>query len=162
MSAETFQLRTPQIRANCLAFISQIDDPETLVVIKNKRETRTAAQHSLKWAWMGFLEKQRAGNEGWSRDRWNAYFKGKFIRSLLIEQDPEYHAFFTQADRVLESAPDEGARQWSKRTFLDAIKTEWLNVKNMAEFMTLIDRHCTFKYKIQLPVPDDLKWAIEK
>ena len=64
MKPQTFHISTPAIRANCLAFISQLEDPHAIVTIKNKKETRSAAQHRLKWQWMGFIAKERAGNEG--------------------------------------------------------------------------------------------------
>lgn len=161
MKQETFHLSTPAIRANCLAFISQLDDPYAVVTIKNKRETRSAAQHRLKWKWCGFLSKERAGDEGRDREGWNRFFKGKYMRALLLAQDEEFHEFFAQADRMLEAAPDDEAKQWAKRTFIDAIKTEWLNVANMSEFMTLIDRYCLTEFGVRLPVPDDLKYAYE-
>jgi hypothetical protein len=158
---QTFHLSTPAIRANCLAFISQLEDPHAIVTIKNKKETRSAAQHRLKWQWMAYIAKERAGNEGWDNETWNRFFKGKYMRGLLLAQDEEYHTFFAQADRMLENAPDDGARAWAKRTFIDAIKTEWLNVKGMSEFMTLIDRYCLTEFGLRLPVPDDLKYAYE-
>ncbi|HEC73136.1 MAG TPA: hypothetical protein ENI26_02050 [Methylophaga aminisulfidivorans] len=159
MNTETFHISTPVTRANCIAFISQIDDPNAIVVIKNKKETRSAAQLRLKWVWMGVLQKERAGFEGRNREGWNRYFKGKYIRPILLDQDEQYHEFFTNADRMLEQAPDDETRKWAINTFLDAIKTEWLNVKNMHEFMTLIDRYCTHQFQISLPVPNDLGWA---
>ena len=81
------------------------------------------------------------------------------MRGLLLAQDEDFYRFFAQADRMLESAPDDEARAWAKRTFIDAIKTEWLNVKNMSEFMTMIDRYCLTDLGLRLPVPDDLKWS---
>lgn len=161
MKQEVFHLSTPVIRANCLAHISQLDDPHAVVTIRNKKETRSAAQHRLKWQWMGFLAKERTGNEEWDREKWNRFFKGKYMRSLLLAQDEEYHEFFAQADRMLESAPDDTAKKWAKNTFIDAIKTEWLNVANMSEFMTMIDRYCITEFSLRLPVPDDLKYAYE-
>jgi hypothetical protein len=164
MSGQTaYHLETDEIRANCLREISMLPiKSNKMVVIKDKKQTRSEAQLRLKWMWCGFLAKERAGNEGRDREDWNRFFKGKFMRALLLEQDEEFHDFFTNADRLLESAADEENRNWAKKTIIDAMKTEWLNTKNMSEFMTSIDRHCQHRYSVQLPIPDDLKWAVEK
>lgn len=156
----TYHIDNDIIRANCVREVSMLPiGANKIVVIKDKKQTRSEAQHRLKWLWMGVLKKEREGHEGWDRDEWNRFFKGKFMRHLLLEQDEEFHEFFAQADRMLENAPDETARAWAKRTFIDAMKTEWLNVKNMSEFMTMIDRYCLTEFGLRLPVPDDLKWS---
>lgn len=167
MKAQTFHLSTPAIRANCLAFISQLEDPHAIVTIKNKKETRSAAQQRLKWQWCGFLAKERAGNEGRSREGWNAFLKARYLKGLLVAQDEKYLEKFVDYDQTMtiltryqgEAEFDHAAKKYSFLFWSEGVKTEWLNVKNMSEFMTLIDRYCLTEFGLRLPVPDDLKWS---
>lgn len=169
MKQETFHLSTPAIRANCLAFISQLDDPYAVVTIKNKKETRSSAQQRLKWQWCGFMAKEREGNEGRSREGWNAFLKARYLKGILVTQDEKYLEKFTEYEKTMgilrqyqgETEFDDTAKKYSFLFWSEGVKTEWLNVANMSEFMTLIDRYCLTEFGVRLPVPDDLKYAYE-
>ena len=159
-AAQSFHLTSENIRHNCFDFIADVPvDEGYLVTIKKASEKRTAAQSRLRWVWMGFLEKELIGEGvGRSKEDWNRYFKGKFLRGLLIAQDDEHANFYHDADRLLSGAND---KSFAKRVLLDNVRTEWLTTKNMSEFMGSIDKHCAYKLKINLPLPNDLKYLCE-
>jgi len=134
-------------------------DGDYLVSFKSIKETRTSAQNRLRWLWMGFLERELAGEGvGRNKEDWNRYFKGKFLRGILISQDEEYAQFYNQADALIYDAP---MKDFAKTMLLDNVRTEWLTSKNMSVFMDAIDKHCSFELRVQLPLPSDLKWLCE-
>ncbi len=157
---QSFYITSENIKHNCFDFIADKPVGEGfLVTIKDKKETRSGAQNKLRWVWMTFLEKELMGQGvGRSKEDWNRYFKGKFLRGLLISQDEEYSEFYNQADALIYDAPNP---DFAKKVLLDNVHTEWLKVKNMAEFMDSIDRYCSYDLNIILPLPDDLKWLCE-
>jgi len=160
IKSQSFYITSDSIKDNCFDFIADVPvDKGYLVTIKKSTENRTLAQSRLRWVWMGFLEKELMGEGvGRNKEDWNRYFKGKFLRGLLIAQDDEYANFYHDADRLLSGSNDKG---FAKRVLLDNVRTEWLTTKNMGEFMDSIDRHCAHELKINLPLPDDLKYLCE-
>ncbi len=183
MDDATFCITSEEQRLHVLDAIADIKlEENVLVMIKTEKETRSKAQHRLKWMQMGFLAKEKAGEgRGWNAEEWNRVFKGMFIRKLLISQDEQYVDFYNRADMVLEQLErlpefydDIGFHgrelagyintvdkliSFSKTIYLDYIKTEWLTVKNMHKFMEQLDEYCLHKLYIQLPIPEDLKWV---
>lgn len=153
-----FNLATEEAKTNCIALINGIQvGTDRQVIIREAKEVRSAAQHRLRWLWMAHLEKNRAGI-GIGRDRqgWNRFFKGKFMREILIAQDEEFAKYYINADELISGSPDE---RWAKKVMLNAIKTEWFTVKSMCDYLDVIDKYCINTMQVQLPVPADLEWA---
>lgn len=153
---KTFNVVTNDIKGLCLDYIQEKSDLNFVVTIKDKKEARSSAQLRLKWLWMHHLAKEGLG--GGSAEWWNRFFKGKFLRSILIQQDEDYAEFYKKADNLLSSSTDT---RFCKEVMIDSIKTEWLNVASMNSFMATIQLHCSIELAISLPVPDDLKWLQE-
>jgi hypothetical protein len=152
----TYRITSDKIKQNCFDEV-KIGD---VVTIKDEKETRSKAQHRLKWIWMSFIAKEKMGEGiGRSTEDWNRYFKGKFMRALLIEQDEEYAAFYKNADTLLTTSRNT---KFAKELLIDSIKTEWLTVKNMKAFMDMISIYASMDLALTLPTPEDLKWLNEK
>ena len=156
---KTYYITSDKIKQNCIDEI-QAREHGYVVTIKEESEARSKAQLRLKWLWMAFIAKEKAGEgEGKSVEGWNRYFKGKFMRSLLIRQDEEYAEFYKKADELLSTSRN---RRFAKEILIDSIKTEWLTVKSMAVLMNAIMIHASMDLALTLPIPDDLKWLNEK
>lgn len=163
---ETFNLLTEQIKTNCLDYISSLKAGDYVVTIKDKKETRRAAQHRLKWLWMGFLAKELIGEgHGFDAQGWNAFFKEKYIKELLVAQDEKFVDEFARLRRkaiALKNGLSYEDYIKAKSDLWNEVKTEWLYVNEMIRFMELIEQYCTFELGVQLPIPDDLKWLYDE
>lgn len=164
---ETFNLKTQEIRQNCIDFLLALDGEKVYTVtIKDEAESRSAAQLRLKWKWMGFLAKEKAGEgEGLSAQGWNAFFKKMFIKQLLLAQDEDYAEVFADIREkaiLLKAGLSQEKYGKAEAAMWDEIKTEWLTVKNMKAYMDQINIYCTMSLGVVLPVPDDLKWLSDK
>ena len=155
----TYRIANERIKKNCIEEIQGLE-VGYVVTIKKESESRSSAQHSLKWIWMRHIAKDKTG-EGKGRDAedWNRYFKGKFMRELLISQDQDYAEFYKDSDELILDARN---KVFAKKRVLDSIKTEWLTVKNMAAFMDMITIHCSMDLGVSLPMPAQFEWLNDK
>ncbi len=165
MTNQTFSLRTDEIRANCIAFISQLESGKNWVVsIKSEKEARSDAQNRLRWLWFGFMEKELAGvGKGRTREQWNMYYKHKYMRELLIAQDEDFVAFFDNYDDTCDRLKGSPLlAEYQKQWWECVARTEYMNTKTFSEWMNLVDNDARETYGLVLPVPDDLMWLREK
>lgn len=155
MNEKSFRLVNEDIKLNCLDAIADIKpDGKTQVIIKEHKDSRSLAQLRLKWLWMTWLAKNAYGVHGGKNAlQWNRYFKGKFLRPLLLSQSERYQWFYKKADSLYKHADN---KEFAKEIILDNIKTEWLSVENMQQFMSEIDFYVINRLQLQLPIPDDL------
>jgi len=160
--AKTFNIIDEKIWESCEAYLKSKLMVGHVVTIQEKAEARTKAQHRLKWVWMGFLAKEKAGEgKGFNAEEWNAFFKHKFIKGLLISQDERHVEYFTTAReslKVIKKYGTEKQYNHSLNAITSDIKTEWLSVKNMKAYMDMITIYCSMDLGVVLPIPDDLKW----
>lgn len=163
MNPITFHLTTTDIRKNACAFVSQLECGQGhIVTIKNEKEARNAAQSRLRWVWMTQLEKELAGvGKGRDKDQWNLFFKHKYMRTLLIEQDEDYVPFFHNYDDMCGALADKKPLldDYKVQYWRDFVKTEWLNVKMFSRYLDTIEKYVFDKYQVVLVTPDDLGWA---
>lgn len=163
MKTTTFHIVSEDIKQNCLTHIEHHVEIGHLVTIKDAKETRNAAQLRLKWLWMGFLAKELVGEGiGRNAEDWNRFFKGKFLRAILIAQDEEYAEFYRKADELIFCCSAPSNIKFAKEVLLESIKTEWLNKASMSVFMGVILLHCSMQLSVTLPVPEDLMWLYDK
>lgn len=155
----TYRITDEKIKQNCIDEIQGLEDGY-VVTIKKESESRNAAQHSLKWIWMRHIAKDKAGvGKGRDAEDWNRYYKGRFMRELLISQDQDYAQFYKDADELILDARN---KVFAKKRVLDTIKTEWLTVANMAAFMDMITIHCSMDLGVALPMPKQYEWLNDK
>ncbi len=104
MNNQAFHLRTPEIRANCIAYISQLSDPDYVVTIKSANESRSDAQQRLRWVWFTQMAKELAGvGKGRTKKQWNLHYKHKYMKNLLIEQDEDFVQFFDRYEKTCDA-----------------------------------------------------------
>lgn len=158
---QTFNLVNDTVLNNCVdAIVTGYKSGEAkVIIIKSESEARSDAQHRLKWMWMGFIAKAMIGTgKGLSKDGWNRFFKDRYLKPLLIDQDPDYVQFYQRIDKLRSGFPTD---KFLRNRLIDMIQTEWLDVKHMKEFLDQIDTYARDELQLQLPVPEDLKWLRE-
>lgn len=158
MTSQTFNLIDDQILENAIQALKDgyADGSIKTVIYRSAKEARTKAQDRLKWMWCDQLKVELIGTgKGLSKDGWNRYFKVHFIKPLLIDQDDGYIDFYNQMEGIIYRDPNN---PWLKRRMIDLIRTEWLDVKHMAQYLKIIDEHSWEELETRLKVPADLEW----
>jgi len=157
--AKSFQLHTPEIRANCLAFISQLEDTDSVVTIKSAKESRSDAQHRLRWVWFSQMAKELAGaGKGRTREQWNLYYKHKYVPDLLIEQDEDYVEVFDIYRDTCSVLTGRNLEKYQTNFWDKVISTKDMNVKSMSRWLGLVDDDALHQWAVQLKTPQDLEW----
>lgn len=162
--SQAFHLTNSDVMNNCINEVINAfqSGKEHVVTIKNAKESRSDAQHRLRWLWFTQLERQLAGvGKGRDKEQWNLFFKAKFLRSILIEQDESYVRMFNDYDAICEILkPFEQHLKAYKTSFWgEEVKTKKLSVKSMARWLDSLDKYVTFEYQVTLITPDDLGWV---
>jgi len=138
---------------------------DQIVTIKNKKESRSDAQHRLRWMWFTQLEKQLAGvGRGRDKKGWNLHFKHKFVPEILIAQDEDYVAVFDvykESCKALQQVSEKALKQYQKGFWDRVISTKDMSVKSMARWLDAVDKYVLQKYQVVLITPDDLRWLRE-
>lgn len=159
-NGQAFHLRTPEIRANCVAYISQIDDPDTVVTIKRAHESRSDAQHRLRWVWFTQMQKALAGvGKGRDKEQWNLYFKHKYMPTILITQDEDYQEIFDTYKQTCQALTGKHKERYQKQFWDRVISTKDMSVASMSEWLNTIESYVLDNYQLVLATPDDLRWA---
>lgn len=163
MKHQQFHLINSEIRANCIAYISQLNAGEKFVVtIKTEDESRSDAQHRLRWVWFTQAEKQLAGiGKGRTKEAWNLFFKHKYMPVILIEQDEDYRLVFDQYKETCEILPDAARHRYQSQFWERVISTKDMNVKSMSRWLDAIDKFFLTDdvYQLILVTPNDLDWV---
>lgn len=161
MEPITFHIKTHEIRANCLGLISQIEaDAGIAVKVFSENESRSAAQSRLRWVWFGFMAKKLAGiGKGRSKDEWNMYYKHKYMKDLLIEQDEDFVPFFQDYEDTCERLKGTPLlAKYQSQFWAEIAKTEHMNTKTFSVWLGLISDDALDRFNLVLPIPEDLKW----
>lgn len=157
--ADSFYLKSPEIRANCIAYISRLDDADVVVTIKSAKESRSDAQHRLRWLWFSQMAKELAGQgEGRNKEAWNMYYKHKYLPHLLIEQDEDYVSYFNRYKSTCQELTGENLEAYQTNFWSKVISTRDMHVKTMAKWLNLVDDDAMHQWAAQLKTPQDLEW----
>lgn len=110
--------------------------------------------------WLQQLERDLIGTgRGYSWLDWDIYMKGKFIRPLLLEEDPEgYKVFFDDADRLVA---ESHSQNWAKRIILDELKADDLNEQHMSLYLGQVQQHALHELDVLLLTPKNMADAYE-
>ena len=128
----TLTISNPQIAARAVEVVRGLTfDPLHEVIIRPLKDNRSLRQNRTFHGWMNFVSQQIAETSGkfYPAKAWKEYFKDMFLGMEVIEVH---------------------GKQISR-----ARKTSELDVKDMAEFMTLVDRYCVTEFHIYVPLPTD-------
>jgi len=161
--ANSFYLVNSDVMNNCVNAVIEAfqSGKDNVVTIKNAKESRSGAQHRLRWLWFNQLEKQLAGiGKGRDKQEWNLYFKHKYVPVILLEQDEGYFDVFGHYKSTCKAITNDELRDKYKYQFWDrVISTKDMNVKSMSRWLDSVDKYVTSEYQITLITPDDLKWV---
>lgn len=161
-SQQQFHLIDESRLRNCIEYISNLPlKSGYIVTIKSEDETRSDAQHRLRWLWMEQLEKEMAGaGEGRDKERWNLFFKHKYMPHILIAQDQDYVEIFRTYKKTCDSLAkyEHGLRQYQEQFWGKVISTKDMNVKSMSKWLNCIEAEALHDYGIVLKTPEDLMW----
>ena len=118
------------------------------VVISLFRKNRSASQQGLQWMWNTDI----GDFTGMTKEEAHDEMKGKFCVPILVRDDEEYAAMYVAIDALPESA---------RKTVINMTSTTRLDVRQMAEYLTDMERHAA-EFRIPLRHPDDYKYAMGK
>lgn len=160
---QAFHIVNQHIKQNCLVHIQSLDESAGMVVtIASEQETRSKAQHRLKWVWMGQLARELAGvGLGRDSEQWNNHFKVRLMPSILLEQNEDTHDLVNRLRKTWKLLKNAGEDELSCDQIIGGVlKTEDLTVKSMTTFMSKMDAIALERYGVKLITPDDLRWAV--
>ena len=151
-------LNSPSVISNAMQALNSVDPDQGFVMtIAKEKDRRSSAQNRLKWTWMQQVAREMAGSGyGYDAQRWNDYFKGRYMSDLLLSQDGDWRFYFDGANSNWQS---DGDKMEFYRLVGKPLETKDLTVKNMSEFMGRIDTAAQSK-GIQLITPSDLEWSV--
>ena len=138
-------------------YTQAINEGKPLVVsISPECKKRSVAQNSLYWKWLSVIEK-KTGND---KDQVHFEFKKKFLINILKRDDDEY-AEMCLALSALKQSESEQFRAIADGVIRETSTTR-MDTKQFTEYLQQIEAYALVKMGISLPVPDDLKFALEK
>lgn len=126
-----------------------------VVTIAPECRKRSVAQNSLYWKWLSVIER-KTGND---KDQLHFEFKKKFLINILKRDDKEY-AEMCLALSVLKQTESEQFEAIANGVIRETSTTR-MDTKQFTEYLQQIEAYALAKLGISLPVPDDLKFALE-
>ena len=160
--AESFRLVNSDVMNNCVNAVIEAfqSGKDNVVTIKDAKESRSDAQHRLRWLWFTQIERQLAGvGKGRDKKQWNLYFKNKYVPEILIAQDEDYVETFTIYKETCKALTGRNLVRYQIGFWDRVISTKDMKVKSMARWLDAVDKYVTLEYQITLITPDDLDWA---
>lgn len=131
-----FTLANDAIKQRCLDVVSTLRTDEQqkyVVTVKPQKSKRSLDQNALLWKWLDIIRLHLADSTGdfFTGEQLNEYFKEKFLPQSFVEID---------GTKVI-------CRQ----------STTKLSVREMHDYLEMIDRYCADRLHLILPVrmPDD-------
>lgn len=125
-------------------------DGSKVVTIADKVKDRSGAQRGLQWTWYTFI----AGETGETKEEVHRRYKKQFAVNVMIRDDKEFASTIETVRKVWKlGAKDEANKLYDD--ICDRISIEYMfNVKQRAEYLDLIDKHC-IGVQINLPRPEE-------
>ena len=94
----SFILNSPAVVSNCMEAVANAGiNGNIIVTLKDEKETRSGAQHRLRWLWMGFLEKELSGVNQFAQDV--SFSLKKAVKA--VTDNPNFVKWF-KGSRVLD------------------------------------------------------------
>lgn len=127
-----------------------------VVTIAPECKKRSVAQNSLYWKWLSVIER-KTGND---KDQLHFEFKRRFLINILKRDDKEY-AEMCLALSALKQSESEQFEAIANGVIRETSTTR-MHTKQFTEYLQQIEAYALAKLGISLPVPDDLKYALDK
>ena len=127
-----------------------------VVEIKPEAKDRSKAQNRLYWKWLHEIHKKTGNDE----DQLHFEFKKKFLIGILKRDDDDYAAMCL-AIKTLKQSESEQYEAIANGVIRETSTTR-MNTVQFTEYLNLIEAFALKAFGLVLPVPDDLKYALEK
>ncbi|EMJ3293028.1 recombination protein NinB [Acinetobacter baumannii] len=126
-----------------------------VVEIKPESKDRSKAQNRLYWKWLHEIHKKTGNDE----DQLHFEFKKKFLINIL-KRDDESYAEMCLAISQLKQSESEQFRAIADGVIRETSTTR-MNTSQFTNYLNLIEAFALKEFGMVLPVPDDLKYALE-
>ena len=137
-------------------YTQAINDGKPLVVeIKPEAKDRSKAQNRLYWKWLHEIHRKTGNDE----EQLHYEFKKKFLIGILKRDDDEY-AEMCLAIKTLKQSESEQYEAIANGVIRETSTTR-MDTKQFTEYLNLIEAFALKTFGLVLPVPDDLKYALE-
>ena len=131
---------------------------------------RRYAQELLLKQWIQAVNDTPFISASWGNGDHLRNLKKKYIKELLLKQDKEqgvtrYIEYFDIAKQTLVQSKlhDTPELYWHvEEAVIDKIQLDWLDNKRMTEFMNHVGDYYANHLCVELPMPEDLAWCIDK
>lgn len=154
---DKFILNSDSVRANCIAFLSQIpSDGSKEVTINDVKEKRSQGQRRLQWMWYTDIAKEQGYQPEFIRD----YYMRKFAVRIFYRDDINGSADTLDAIRDLKARGMNEHYEALIHGFVKNISSNSFSVKQNKEYLDLV-YHDAIEKGLVLKVPEDLKYAHE-
>lgn len=127
-----------------------------VVEIKPECPNRSKAQNRLYWKWLHEIHRKTGNDE----DQLHYEFKKKFLIGILKRDDDEYAAMCL-AIKALKQSESEQYEAIANGVIRETSTTR-MNTDQFTNYLQLIEAFALREFGIVLPIPDDLKYALEK
>lgn len=162
MNPATFTIKDHSDITKTLSYLhtnyskANIEGKPLVVTITPECRKRSVAQNSLYWKWLSVIER-KTGND---KDQLHFEFKKKFLINILKRDDKEY-AEMCLALSALKQSESEQYEAIANGVIRETSTTR-MDTKQFTEYLQQVEAYTLAKLGISLPVPDDLKFALEK
>ena len=126
-----------------------------VVEIRPESKDRSKAQNRLYWKWLHEIHKKTGNDE----DQLHFEFKKKFLIGILKRDDDEYAAMCL-AITALKQSESEQFEAIANGVIRETSTTR-MNTNQFTTYLQLIEAFALKEFGMVLPVPDDLKYALE-
>ena len=138
-------------------YTQAINDGKPLVVeIRSETRDRSKAQNRLYWKWLHEIHRKTGNDE----DQLHFEFKKKFLIGILKRDDKDY-ADMCLAISALKQSESEQFEAIANGVIRETSTTR-MNTAQFTEYLNLIEVFALKTFGMVLPVPDDLKYVMER
>ncbi|RZG91667.1 hypothetical protein EXE08_16360 [Acinetobacter pittii] len=135
---------------------ANFENKPLVVEIKPESKDRSKAQNRLYWKWLHEIHKKTGNDE----DQLHFEFKKRFLINIL-KRDDESYAEMCLAISQLKQSESEQFRAIADGVIRETSTTR-MNTSQFNNYLNLIEAFALKEFGMVLPVPDDLKYALEK
>lgn len=161
MKAQTFVIKSFSDVQRVYAYLGQHhgaaagEGTPLIVNIQEDDKDRSKAQNKLYWKWLHEIHRKTGNDE----DQLHFEFKKKFLIGILKRDDDDYAAMCL-AISALKQSESEQFRAIADGVIRETSTTR-MNTTQFTEYLNLIEAFALKELGIALPIPDDLKYALE-
>lgn len=134
---------------------ANFENKPLVVEIRPEAKDRSKAQNRLYWKWLHEIHKKTGNDE----DQLHFEFKKKFLINILKRDDKDY------ADMCLAISALKQSESEQYKAIADGViretSTTRMNTAQFTTYLNLIEAFALKEFGMVLPVPDDLKYALE-